>query len=151
MISRNRRMVARAVVSSVVLMVFLTGCGPENTLNRQAVQGTVTLDGQPVSMGTIRFSPESQAGVASGGPIANGHFAIRAVDGLPPGRYIVRIYATEQDNRIEEGAPPGLATQKPGIDLIPSHYNARSELVSEVVEGEENEFEFDLKSGERNL
>jgi hypothetical protein len=141
---------AKPLMPWLVCVAAISGCGEPNALNRQAIQGTVSLDGKALAMGTIRFSPEIESGVASGGPIADGSFSVPAVDGLPPGKYIVRIYATEQDNRVVEGEPPGLATQKPAVDLIPSQYNARSELTCEVVDGEDNKFVFDLKSGERN-
>lgn len=126
-----------------LLLVFV-GCSPSNSLNRQAVSGKVTMDGQPLKMGTIRFSPEDPRGVSSGGPITEGAFAIREDEGLPPGRYTVRIYSTAPDESVAEGAPPGLATQKPGIDLVPPRYNAQSELTREVKDGEQNQFDFEL-------
>ena len=150
MINRSLPTSAKGIISAVLLLAAVVGCGETNALNRQAIQGTVTLDGQPIPIGTIRFSPELQTGVASGGPIANGSYSIRAVDGLPPGKYLVRIYATQPDNSSEEGMPPGLATEKPGIDLIPAQYNSSSELTCDVVDRNENRFVFDLKSGEHN-
>ena len=131
-------------------LALLAGCGEKNELNRQALSGTVALNGTPVAVGTIRFTPEAQTGVSSGGPIADGKFAIRAAEGLPPGKYIVRIYATQKDSRtVEQGGPPGPATEKPGVDLIPPRYNARSELVREVTADAENKFDFDLQSAQR--
>ena len=46
-----------AFVPALCSLVFLTGCG-----GGSRIEGTVTLDGQPVEDGTITFYPEGRQG-----------------------------------------------------------------------------------------
>ncbi|NLF71831.1 MAG: carboxypeptidase regulatory-like domain-containing protein [Candidatus Anammoximicrobium sp.] len=130
------------------LLVTSLGCGSGNPLNRQAVSGNVTLDGQPLDQGTIELVPtSSEQGVLSGGMIADGSFQVAADKGLPPGTYTVRIYSTETS--AAGAAPPAgadIAPAQPAKERIPARYNSQSELKAEVKDGESNTFTFDLKS-----
>ena len=73
----------------------LIGCGSSDGLNRQAISGTVTLDGQPISSGAILFEPATQeSGTAVGATIRQGRFAISSHEGPVPGSYRVRIYSS---------------------------------------------------------
>lgn len=66
-----------------LLVLVSAGCGKSNPLGRQAVTGTISLNGQPLEHGTIEFSPQGE-GTASGAVIENGSFSIPADKGLPP-------------------------------------------------------------------
>ena len=121
--------------------------GPSGeALNRQAVSGTVTLDGVPLEQGTIEFLPRGQGRVASGTVIKRGRYEIGRQRGLPPGSYTVRISSPVGG----PSGPPG--SQKPPKDApirrerIPSRYGAQSQLRVEVQEGSPSMFDFDLKS-----
>ena len=58
----------------ITLLVCLTaGCGATDSLSRQAISGTVTLDGQPLAGGAILFEPTTErAGTAVGATIRQG-------------------------------------------------------------------------------
>ena len=71
------------------------GCGAGDGLDRRAISGSVTLDGQPLSEGTILLEPVTdRSGTAVGATIRCGAFAITRVQGPVPGSYRVRIYAS---------------------------------------------------------
>ncbi len=57
---------------------------------RFAVSGKVTVDGQPMEHGLIRFLPEGK-GIVSGGPITHGAYAIAEEKGPNAGKYRVEI------------------------------------------------------------
>ncbi len=92
----------------VLLLVTATGCGSGETQYAQTdLQGTVTVRGEPIPSGSIRFLPESGAqGPAVGAEVVQGCYsaarvplgqvrvvvaAIRKVRELPP----------DQDGRID--------------------------------------------------
>ena len=56
-------------------VVIMTGCGPGDGLNRQAMYGLVTVDGQRLAGRAILFEPQSRAsGTAVGATIRRGSF-----------------------------------------------------------------------------
>jgi hypothetical protein len=121
------------------------GCsGATDDLPREAVAGTVTLDGQPLASGTISFTPADSndaEGISGGGDmIRDGKFAIARDVGLLPGNYNVAIFASSNTGertkpaQVGGGKPAELAKQ-----LIPAKYNAKSELKAEIKKGGGNE------------
>ncbi|MFG0333375.1 MAG: carboxypeptidase-like regulatory domain-containing protein, partial [Maioricimonas sp. JB049] len=132
------------LVSLVVLLV--SGCGETNPLDRQPVSGTISLNGQPLETGTIEFAPQG-SGTASGASIRNGTYSIPADKGLPPGDYLVRISAAD-----EEGEPmemPG-ESAKLAPELIPPEYNTESEQTFTVSADGNNEFSLDIQTSSSN-
>ena len=122
------------VVSSLCsILVASMGCAPENSLGRQPVSGTITVNGESLLHGSILFAPDDPTGVSSGAEIENGTYAIAAHQGLTQGTYTVRIYATDEE--AEQVAPtlpgPGVKTQP---ELIPAAYNMKSNLKLEVLD-----------------
>src|SRR4051794_22210111 len=66
------------------------GCGGAagDNLPRQAVSGTVTLDGAPVSHGFIQFRPTTEGPTTEvGGEIKDGKYEIAREQGPVPGGY----------------------------------------------------------------
>ena len=148
----------------------LGGCGPAwvDNLPRQAVSGKVTMDGAPLSNGTITFSPASEGPTPALVPIDGGSYSIPRDRGLVPGTYKVSILTSGNAGPEEptEGAvePPGPAAQarseaadkraraarfgkSRGKDQsIPPQYNTATTLTAEVKEGTSNTFNFDLTS-----
>ena len=137
------------LLAPVILPPMACNAPVEDALPREAISGTVTLDGQPLPKGTIQFRPASQAeATASGGMIDEGRFALPRGEGLVLGKYRVQI-----DSREDTGAPlaggelpgaPVVSKKKPAA-LIPARYNTKSELTAEVKSGGPNDFPFDLK------
>lgn len=127
----------------VTTTLICLGCQKADPLNRQAVSGTITLDGQPLESGSIEFSPVDN-GTFSGATIENGTYAIPKEKGLSPGAYIVRISAANAD--AEPVGLPG-ESNKIAPELIPAKYNAESDLEITVQADSENTFDVDVKTG----
>src|SRR3954470_7491453 len=125
--------VAWVLVLEMAASALLAGCGgAEDDLPREAVSGTVKLNGAPLKAGTIEFRPAgpgaANAGVA---PIADGNYAIARAEGLVPGKYQGMITGA-----LAEAAPASAKTEMPGDtpppkkpvkEPIPAKYNAKSE------------------------
>ena len=117
--------------------------------------GEILLDGQPLDTGSIEFSPHEHAGVRSGTMIENGAYAIPGNKGLPPGKYLVRIFSpVEAAPPPEEPSVPGPTVPgpvgpsqpPPGVERIPPEFNEESEEVIDVTEAGPNEFNFDIRT-----
>ncbi|WP_143393293.1 hypothetical protein [Fimbriiglobus ruber] len=129
---------AAALVASVAL---LAGCGGSARL-----EGTVTLDGQPVDGGTIAFTPAGGQKSNLAGRIANGKYVIENAGTLAPGTYKVEInWPKKTGNMIPNKNDPG--TQVDEVkQAIPMEYNTQSKLTAELKSGV-NTNNFELKSG----
>jgi hypothetical protein len=134
-------------------LAALAGCGSGDELPRQAVSGTVSLDGKPLEDGMIQFFPAapSEHAVAAGTTIKGGRYAIARAEGPVPGTYKVMISGAGGKEKAApgessgEGEMPGLGPLHPP-DLVPERYNAKTELTANVTPEGPNEFKFDLKS-----
>ena len=128
-----------------LLLAMCGGCGSEVPLpDRAPVQGRVTLNGQPLTQGTVTFVPDTSRGTE--GPIATGTIqpdgtyelstAREAGDGAVVGFHCVRVQAVVG----EPGAPGSL--------LVPPHYQneQRSGLTAEVRAGQTNQVDLPLES-----
>jgi hypothetical protein len=139
----------------VAMGLVAPGCsGLGDDLPREAISGTVTLDGQPLPAGAIQFTPSGGATtsgnlVSGGSPVNAGRFSIDREVGLLPGKYRVAVNAAGAKGTDPSGKPP-----EPGRpnrlerpkELIPAKYNAESTLTAEVKKGGPNDFKFDLVS-----
>jgi hypothetical protein len=131
---------------TTLFLAAILGCGSTEGLNRQAISGTLTLDGQPISKGAILFEPATQeTGTAVGAIIRQGAFAISRSEGPVPGLYLVRVYS---GSNIQ--APPAKGqsdrTPRPMVERFPPRYNTRTELRARVIDRSVNRFPFDLTS-----
>ncbi len=134
----------------ILLMVFAvyaaacSGCG--NASSRQAIEGTVTLDGQPLEKGQVTFAPQmGTGGPTAGADIVGGKFAIPASSGPFAGKFRVEITAS----RLSGKKVADRFTGKP-VDsyeqFIPHRYNRGSQLEADVKADAANRFEFALNS-----
>jgi hypothetical protein len=143
----NRRRCFFPVPAGMILFLLATvGCDSGDGLNRQAISGTVTLDGQALSGGNILFEPATkESGTAVGATIRQGAFAILRNQGPVPGSYRVRIYASSTTQ-----APPASGqserTPRPMVERIPPCYNTKTELTAVIIAGRPNHQRFDLSS-----
>jgi hypothetical protein len=130
MLSSVRQTALRSV-GMVALLMSLVGCGgaPSDKLKTVPGRGVVMLDGQPLTKGTITFSPVVAAtggatttlrpAQASIGP--DGKFELSTVapgDGLLPGDYDVGVVAVEGDGVIDPSHPNVMPKS-----LVPVKYN----------------------------
>jgi hypothetical protein len=91
----------------IALSAVLTGCGGSN--NEATVQGLVTLDGVPVSAGSISFVPSGGGTQAYAMSDDSGNYEAYTgrEPGLKPGPYRVTVVARQRPttNQTETGGP----------------------------------------------
>lgn len=116
-------------------LAITAGCGASDPLGRQAVSGTVTLDGQPLADGVISFQPTGEGTTSSGAVISAGKYAIARDRGLPQGKYRVVINAVKPGTgmTLPAGKMPGEEVGTPQVELIPAEWNSRSQNFVEVT------------------
>lgn len=136
----------RAVLSAVVTIAMglgAAGCS-EKPPAPLGVTGVVTLDGNVVQVGSIRFMPRDSLQSNVDAVITEGRYGIDPSQGLRPGKYKVEISAPpptpapkedekdkekvdEAENKKAEEAAPAMPD-----NIIPAKYNAASELEVEL-------------------
>jgi hypothetical protein len=133
-------------IAATLFALLLVGCGGDGPLS--PVHGKVFFKGQPLSRGTIVFTPDPTRGGA--GPQAtaeiqpDGTFTLHtaSVEGAIPGWHRVTILALE---------PPPTDPNAPKFtfprSLIPDKYRdpAQSGLAFEVLPGKTNGIHFNLE------
>lgn len=106
------------VATCCVALLFAIGCNQQP--QRVPVAGTVLIDGEPLSTGTIRFVPDT------GRPVSahlgsDGSFRVTTkvptshgdeVEGLYPGRYKLAVFASENVSSAENAEVRWLAPQR---------------------------------------
>jgi hypothetical protein len=142
----RRRFSFLVAAGTIVFLAGAVGCDSGDGLNRQAISGMVTLDGQPLPDGAILFEPATnESGTEVGATIRQGAFAISRKDGPVPGPYRVRIYSSSMTQ-----APPNDGqterTPRPMVDRLPPRYNTKTELNAVIIAGRANRHRFNLSS-----
>lgn len=136
------------LVIFLLLAVATSGCGSKNLRGRLAINGRVTLDGVALDRGAIAFGTMEPDGVSSGAVIQDGVYSISELKGLPPGKYLVRINSVALPANVKTNATvsaPGPSFEV-GAERIAPAYNAKSTTVIEVLQGQKNTFDFQVKS-----
>jgi hypothetical protein len=136
-----RRPTARRGTWFAVLLLLAAGCGP-GVGGRYPVAGTVTLDGQPLAMGTIEFEPRAEGAIKVGEAVHDGRYAVPARLGPTPGSYRVKVWWHRKTGRIIVVDGEKVEEYK---KFAPDEYNGNTTLTAEVRAGE-NVFDFALKS-----
>jgi hypothetical protein len=139
--------VAPALLLVLSAPVLVAGCGLSDELPREAVFGTVTLNGQPLKKATIVFEP-SLIGPTAGatGLVLDGRYNIARARGAVPGEYRVLIFASQAEavpakTEVSEDSPSAPPPKEP----IPAKYNVQSRISVEVVKNARNQFDLELK------
>ncbi len=99
-------------------------------MDKVVVSGVVTLDGQPISNGEIRFIPTSGTiGPVSGGAIKDGAYTAQAKGGVPIGTHQVEIkaYRANPKSKAAAGAEGGAAEQ-----YLDARYNSQTTLTATI-------------------
>jgi len=131
---------------SVLALSTMTGCssGKIDEIQTLPVEGTVTLDGQPLAMATVQFQPQSGEGRSSAGRTDDtGHFELifdSDRNGALPGAHRVSITAVREVPGKQDEEGNALTEQ-----IVPAKYNARSTLTAQVSESTSS-YDFALTS-----
>jgi hypothetical protein len=140
-----------------LLIVFLvSGCGSGDRLG-VAVSGNVTLDGAPLKDGMISFIPDATTeSPTAGASIEDGKFSIPRQGGPLPGKYRVEISSSKEGSQTKKQVgqmfgrpasefPAGVQSQTAVREnIIPSRYNATSELTATIPDQASFEVNFNL-------
>lgn len=122
---------------TLALSPLLVGCGADD--NMAYVEGTVTVDGEPIEGVEITFEPQEPGGAPSLGITdSSGHYeAMFTADrkGAQIGKHTVRISATQYDENTNETV----------LAEIPPEYGDESTLEFEVEPGK-NTFDVDVET-----
>jgi hypothetical protein len=124
----------------VVIAFAAAGCSADSS--HGTVSGTVSLDGEPLASGLIRFVPTDGQTATADTTIQNGQFSVK----VPIGEKQVSITAPKVVGKRKMYETPDSPTVDVVQELLPERYNARSELTYTVEPGEQ-EKDFALNSG----
>jgi len=137
-----------------ICVLLQSGCRPSGDAPPLArISGVVLLDGQPLTHGSVQFTPDRARGtsgrMALGKIGPDGHFTMTTQsegDGVQVGFHKVGIQCFEQaaNGQSEAGGPP----PKPPKSLVPEKYTdpETSGLTIEVHAGSNQDALFELKS-----
>ena len=103
----------------VLVAVSAAGCGGGDGLPRVAVSGSVTVEGEPVPNGVVRFKPaEGTEGPMANAMITDGQYDIPADQGPVAGNYTVEVQAYQDPNAAaapSAATRPAVASDKLGV------------------------------------
>jgi hypothetical protein len=135
-----RRAVYSLILSSSVFAVLVAaGCSGDSS--HGTVSGTVTLDGNPLEAGLIRFVPADGQTATADATIEKGAFTAK----VPVGEKQITISAPKVVGKRKMYETPDSPTVDVVQELLPERYNLRSELTYTVEPGEQ-EKDFALTS-----
>jgi hypothetical protein len=119
------------------------------------VSGVVTIEGKPEAELKVTFEPQGPkdkkpSGTAVGGisvgiTDSEGKFELIYRDGMTKGAVVGPHSVAITSAKGGGAASEDPATSEPQL-LIPREYNIKTTLKADVKEGEENDFQFDLKN-----
>lgn len=144
-------------LTAMMLGGFLLGCGSGTVEGppRADVRGVVTLDGQPLPHGVIRFVPmEGTPGPKTSIAISDGQFSTDQLAGPVVGEHRIEIQSTDDCGYAwdDETALTRLRksrTRRIQAPHVPATFNSRSRLTETVSSDGANDFEFLLTSHRR--
>lgn len=120
----------------IVLPLIVLGCSKGRPMGD--VQGRVSINGQPLEQGSVRFIPINGDTATAGGDVRDGNFHVE----VPVAKQRVEFSANVVDR--EKTPPNATAEQIVMKKLVPDRYNAHSELTLDVVSGVNRPPEFKL-------
>lgn len=133
-----------APIALLVLTLGLVGCGGSPDVPRGAVQGQVTLAGQPLARGRILFIPLAPTtGPTVSATVINGRYELSEAAGPVAGDQRVEV---EAELNLGFALDDELAfAQRGGRPLpanpIPPEFNRQSKLTTKITESAQNTFD----------
>ena len=102
----SRRFSVALAATGLLGIATVIGCGKHGTSN-VVVRGDVSVGGEPVESGQIRFVPiEGNTGPIGMGDIVAGRYEISARGGVPAGKHRVEVEPLKKTGRKVPGKPP---------------------------------------------
>ncbi|TWT58593.1 hypothetical protein KOR42_19750 [Thalassoglobus neptunius] len=126
-----------------IVAISAMGCGPSGP-DIEGVHGKVTMNGQPLRNASIVFMPVESGRPAGARTDEEGMYVLNfsgGRQGAQAGEYKVRISTASDPMAQEDGS-----TTPGSPETVPLKYGAQTTLTATVVEGGDNEFNFDITS-----
>lgn len=124
------------VFACLAIAAVSSGCGGSNS-NQGIATGKVTIDGQPITRGSILFTPiDGAMGSVVGGPISNGCYELKGKAGPAVGWNRVEIHAMRKTGKMVQKpySPQGVMVEDEE-EAVPASYNTESTLKTEIKPG----------------
>jgi len=112
----------------LAVLLLTVGCGGPVVAT---ISGTVTLDGQPLNEGLIRFVPVDGQSATSDAPIKNGRYTAQ----VPTGERRVEITAPKVVGKKKMYDTPDSPEVDVVEELLPPQYNVQTTLKTTVKKG----------------
>ncbi len=142
----SRRAIVWCGLGIAVLLMAAGGCGgAADGVRRGAVEGTVSLDGEPLPDGVIRFTPTGDTtGPMVEARIQGGRFSLTAAAGPCVGTQQVEILSFRKTGKkvVNEGVE-----SEEIVQVVPERYNTASELTATIASGANALPAFELTGG----
>jgi hypothetical protein len=120
----------RQRTSLAIILLAALGCGQTSDLDKVVVRGTVTLDGQPIPNGELRFIPTNGTkGPISGGPIKDGAYVAQGRGGVPVGEHRVEIKAYRPAGKPGQSISP---EGGPAEQYLDRRFNEQTTLTAKI-------------------
>lgn len=110
----------------MIVSLTVTGCGPSGPPTTP-VQGTVSLDGTPLTNGYVMFKDSTGNTPSAAGSIADGKYEVE----VQPGAKIVEITSTRDVPGKFDMSNPGQKVQLTE-QFVPEVYNTKTTLTADV-------------------
>jgi len=134
----------------IAIALLPMGCGSKG--GHKPVQGTVTLDGQPLDGASVHFYSDEKGGPSAGALTdSSGKFVIVGQDkkGLPPGRYKVTV--SKIKGGVTDEPVVAAVTDADTKNDLPAIYSDPSKtILSFSVTGDGTPIEIKLDSKRKN-
>lgn len=137
--SKQYRLRPTALVAVGILFVF-AGCAKPIPI----VRGTVSIDGTPLSNGSVTFESTDGVSPTVGTTITDGAFEVPTTSQITPGKMKVTIRGSMKTGKQVQAAPPapkGLMIDE--LVYYPTLGGQPDVREAEIVEGE-NDLKFDI-------
>jgi hypothetical protein len=123
-------------LAAIVCAIFILGC--ESDATDGTVSGRITLDGQTVEGGLIRFVPVDGKTQPDDSVITNGSYSVT----MPVGEKKIEITWLKTNGVAEDTATQG---QSKTVQMIPPQFNTQTTLTYTIVKGKQTK-DFELKT-----
>ncbi|VTR91987.1 Uncharacterized protein OS=Blastopirellula marina DSM 3645 GN=DSM3645_22359 PE=4 SV=1 [Gemmata massiliana] len=131
--------------TALLVATVLSGCA-DSAPKRGPIRGTVTVDGEPLAAGKIRFFALT-GGIGTEGVIQGGRYEIPAERGPTSGKYRVEIVTEKKTGRKVPDRDAGPGEMKDEVvNVIPPKYNRDSTTQIDYDSGSDTPHDFSLKT-----
>jgi hypothetical protein len=125
----------------LLLAALVAAAGCSGDVATGTVTGTVTLDGQPLKEGVVRFVPADGKGQTASAEVRDGKFTAA----VPRGEMRVEFSAPKAVRQTKMYDTPDSPVGEETAELLPARYNVQSTLKVTVKGGSQAE-KFELTS-----